>query len=275
MSRVGLHIRIEDSLHAAALRAAAMQLPFFQCFLVKQGYPRLLEFDQRQIDAFLALRHNSFGPLYLHCSYWTNLADQSVHHYVFEKELALAHQLEFTHLVLHPGSIKGARNKLDALNSLAQALNKVIKKNPNLTVIIENTAHAGLSLGGDIGDLQLIKERIEKPEKIAFCIDTAHAYCYGYDLADQKGQTNFIARLESTIGIDSIALIHLNDSQEKCGSRIDKHAVPGQGYIGEQALKNFINCPQFKNKPIIMELPILTQAQEEAALVTVRSWADK
>lgn len=267
-------MRIEETLQLAAERAANLGLPFFQCFLVKQGDPRLLEFNQAQTNAFTALRRTSFGSLYLHCSYWTNLADQSAHHYVFEKELALAHQLEFTHLVLHPGSAKGARNKLEAVGSLARALNKVIKKNPDLTIVIENTAHAGLALGGDITDLKLLKERIEKPEKIEFCIDTAHAYCYGYDLADTKGRANFITLLESTIGIDSIALIHLNDSQEKCGSRIDKHAIPGQGYIGQQALKEFIDHSSFKNKPIIMELPILTAQQEEAALKLVRSWAD-
>ncbi len=58
------------------------------------------------------------------------------------------------------------------------------------------------------------------------------------------------------IGLSRIELIHLNDTREKKGSKIDRHEVPGKGLIGEDALKMFINQPELAHVPILLELPL-------------------
>jgi len=65
----------------------------------------------------------------------------------------------------------------------------------------------------------------EEREKIRICIDTCHVFAAGHDPLE------FIANWEADFP-GTIALIHFNDSAEPCGQRKDRHARPGQGYIG-------------------------------------------
>ena len=105
-----------------------------------------------------------------------------------------------------------------------------------------------------------------------FKYDTAHAYSYGYDVAQSESQQAFINFLDATIGIERIKLIHLNDTVEQLGSFIDRHGIMGQGNIGEHALKNFAMHPALCTIPLLMELPELSIEQELLILEKVRSW---
>ena len=77
---------------------------------------------------------------------------------------------------------------------------------------------------------------LNERSKSSFCIDNSNAYSFGYEMVSDKKQDLFINFLENTIGIDRIILIHLNDSKKKLGSRVDQHAVIGEGYIGKKSL---------------------------------------
>src|SRR5207244_2099203 len=114
----------------------------------------------------------------------------------------------------------------------------------------------------------------DDPDKIVFCIDTAHAYSYGYNLVDLESQKQFIHLIEECIGFKRVVLIHLNDTQEKLGSYIDKHALLGEGKIGLEPLKHFILHPHIINIPLILELPIVSEEEELTLLHKVAQWYD-
>jgi deoxyribonuclease IV len=272
VKNVGLHIRLSDSVVFAAEKAVRLQLPFFQCFLWSQATNNLLQASDEQLSAFLAVRRAHFKQLFMHGSYYINLAStHNVEHRAFKRELELAKKLEFTHMIVHPGSPRSGGKKA-GIESVARILNEVMIHENEIVVVLENSAHGKNTVGGDVRDFLTIRTMLDVPEKVKFCIDTAHAYVYGYDIAQAQGRQNFIALLEEAVGIDNIVLLHMNDSFGKCGSRIDRHAVPGQGVIGIDALKAFATDPRMQNVPILLELPEIAEEEEKKIVTTLSGW---
>lgn len=272
-NRIGTHIRMRSALNELLQRADSLDLPFFQCFFVPQETGKLIQTTQHDIYEFLKIRRARFDELFCHVSYWVNLSSLGNNGFPqLRREIAFAKRLEFTHFVLHAGTAKGALNKLQGIDALASALNNLFALEPNIILLLENSCHGNLAVGSDITDFGLLLEKIDKPERLNFCIDTAHAYVYGYDIAHIDEQEKFIALLQSTIGIERIKLIHLNDTTEKLGSRIDRHSIPGQGSIGKDALSHFVMHPQLQHIPLLLELPEMSVEDELVVLNKVREW---
>lgn len=272
-NRIGVHIRMRSSLRELLQRADSLDLPFFQCFFVPQESGKLIHVTRDDVYEFLKVRHAWFNDLFCHVSYWVNLSSLGNNGFPqLRREITFAKRLEFTHFVLHAGTAKGALDKMQGIDALAIALNNLFNREQDISVLLENSCHANLAVGSDILDFKVLLEKLDKPERMSFCIDTAHAYSFGYDIANISEQEKFIDLLQATIGIARIKLIHLNDTIEKLGSRIDRHSIIGQGSIGEAALKHFVMHPQLKHIPLLMELPELSVEDELLVLEKVREW---
>lgn len=268
---IGLHIRLTSTLSDVIKKAIRLDLPFFQTFFTYSDGNHI-KLENSDIKEFLSLRKN-FNNLYLHGSYWINLCTyKKFGYYILEREIEMAKALEFTHIILHPGSAKNCETKLDGIHYLARSINKILKKEKDINIIFENTAHGKMSIGSDITDFYEIFSLINYPERVSFCIDTAHAYSYGYDISNIQGQKDFLNLIEKNIGINKVHLIHVNDTAEKLGLCIDRHKIPGQGNIGKQALQSFLETPELLNLPKILELPILTEDEEIIILNDIRNW---
>jgi deoxyribonuclease-4 len=72
-------------------------------------------------------------------------------------------------------------------------------------------------------------------------------------------------------GLESLKIIHLNDSRAPLGSRRDRHAPLGQGSIGLQGFRQFFSHPWLRAGVAIMETPKRHQADEWRNLLTARS----
>ncbi|MEX0940903.1 MAG: deoxyribonuclease IV [Candidatus Babeliales bacterium] len=272
MRKIGLHLRIIDSLIETAQRAAHLGLKTFQCFLIHQITKKYLSLSDKEVKEFVALRP-LFDTLYIHGAYWINISGIRCEHAkrLLLKEIDIAKRLQFTHYILHPGSAIGWNEHKKGIDCLVRVLNDILKNENDITIVLENTAHGSLSIGSDLHDFKIIREKLAFPEKVLFCLDTAHAYAFGYDIADINAQNDFMYLLNKTVG-DAIGLIHLNDSQEKLGFKRDRHAVLGQGKIGTAALKNFILHEKLCNVPIIMEMPRTAYNIEINILNMVKEW---
>lgn len=273
MERIGLHIRTDGSLMDLVTRARLLELPFFQCFFISSVTHTRIRPKAHEIREFAHTVQDLFCAVYVHGSYWINLA--SLQHTgigLFNKELQLAQRLACTHMVLHPGTAKGAQNKHEGIDALARAINTVNAIDHGITLVLENTAHDKLAVGSDITDFGLLLEKLDRPERVKFCIDTAHAHVFGYDIMSGQGQAAFIALIDQTIGLNRVQVIHLNDTSQARGSCIDRHAVLGQGILGTDRLKAFVSDPRLAHIPIIMELPVMPVQEELQLLSMVRGW---
>lgn len=271
MRDIGLHLRLKSSLTELLHTAHELQLPIFQCFLISPSGFLLNPSEEEIIQIYPKMQ--SFAQRYLHASYWSNLASvRHTKHRVLMKELDLARRLGFTHLVMHPGSAKGALSQKEGIDAVARVLNTLLQHEPEVKLVLENVAHGNMSVGGNLQDFKRVLEKIDKPEHIFFCIDTAHAHSYGYDLSSADGRERFINEIQTTISIQKIALIHLNDTYDSLGSKRDRHAAPGNGKIGEDALRQLILDTRLRGIPLLLEPPELNQEELCALKQRIMQW---
>lgn len=75
----------------------------------------------------------------------------------------------------------------------------------------------------------------------------------------------WIKEIESTIGLDKIELLHLNDSKTPLGSGRDNHQNIGDGFIGNSGIRTLVNHPKLIHLPLILEVPGLEGAGPDKA----------
>lgn len=273
MSRIGLHLRLEDSLLTVAEQAMKLEIPFFQSFLtVRTENGSLFVPSDREITQFRKFCDRQFTQMYAHAPFWLNLADparSSVDG--LWNHLMLAQRLGFTHMIIHPGSSVRA-TKQQGIEMVARTLNQLLKKESAVTIVLENTAHGARAVGSDIDDLCMIRSLLDKPEKVQFCIDTAHAHVYGYELHTIEMMRTFLDSVVMRIGTEAIGLLHLNDASDAQGSFKDRHALLGAGTLGEEVLKSTLLHAGLINIPIIIEPPLLTHDALDTLYNRVQSW---
>lgn len=270
MAKVGLHLRITSTMKEVIERALRLELPLFQSFLVHQKSKAYVSCT-KELITFCSLQGKCFDRRYVHGSYFINLASSYKQH-ILKKEIELAKRLLFTHVVFHPGAITDTVERTVGIDRIAKTLDNVLKRENDLVIVLENSAHAQKSLGGSLEELALIRAKLEHPEKVQFCLDTAHAHVFGYNIVDDEARQKFIEQAVTLLGKESLSLIHLNDTQESLGSRIDRHCIVGEGTLGKDVLKSFITHPLLKEVPIILELPELSEEKEDKLLKEVQLW---
>lgn len=273
--KIGIHIRPATTFTAIIQQAITLNVPLFQTFAMTLA-GKYIKITPKDRASYLELRHKYFQDLYLHGSYWINLCrDNQINLKTTQRELTIAKQLEFTHLVVHPGSAAEGHTKSQGIKILANSLNQILNENNCIKIVLENTAHGKLTIGSDLSDFYELLQQIEQPTKLLFCIDTSHAYAHGYNLHDLTEQIKFIELIERAIGFEKVCLIHLNDTNETLGRKIDKHAIPGTGQIGKAALKHFLLQPQIINIPVIIEPPLIESIAETAQILNeINGWFD-
>ena len=87
------------------------------------------------------------------------------------------------------------------------------------------------------------------------CLDSCHLFAAGYDIRRRDGFAEMVESLQSCLGLNKVAWIHLNDSKRELGSRVDRHQHIGQGRIGLEGFRFFMNEPRFHHLPKILETP--------------------
>ena len=138
---------------------------------------------------------------------------------------------------------------------------KHYKKNLKIKLLMENSSSEGNKIGGNLVEFGKVFKPLYKKYKkqIGTCLDTCHAFASGYPLNTILGMKNFLKEYKKEVGpYSTISLIHLNDSQDVLGSKKDRHAEIGKGYIfktkeGKDALC-FLVSFAIKNKiPMCLE----------------------
>ncbi len=113
---------------------------------------------------------------------------------------------------------------------------------------MENSVGAGSQLCSTFDALGGIVRRAG----VRVCVDTAHAFVAGYDLSTPGGVLSVTQQLENTLG-GAVAVVHLNDARNGCGSHRDGHSKIGEGQIaGGSWAGLFAGLP---GVPMVMETP--------------------
>lgn len=187
------------------------------------------------------------------------------------QEIEFATVLKLPFLVLHPGAHLGAGESA-GLDQAVAGLNEVIaatKRSP-VRIALENTAGQGSCLGSKISHLAALFDRVDKPERLGLCLDTAHLFAAGYDVRAPQGWEAAIREVASMIGLRQILAFHLNDSKTALGSHVDRHEHIGKGFIGD-GFRQIVNDPRFRHAPACIETPKSKDLKEDVQnLATLR-----
>lgn len=122
-------------------------------------------------------------------------------------------------------------------------------------LLLENAAGQGTEIGTSIDEMRYVLENTDKTHQIGTCLDTCHAYSYGYNVQDPYTLEKLINTIET---YNPIKLIHLNDSKGILGCKVDRHENIGQGYIwsdNTNSLDMLFSICSEKNIDIILETP--------------------
>ena len=206
-------------------------------------------------------KENGIDEIVVHAPYIINLAN-TVKPETFElavefleKEIRRTAAMRSKILVLHPGSALDA----GADAGIAQAvkgLNMVLDGNEDeVYIALETMAGKGSEIGRTFEELKMIYDGVHKKERLRVCFDTCHVNDAGYDIVnDYEG---VFQQLDEVIGLDQIAVFHINDSLNPLGAHKDRHANIGAGTIGFETLHRIVHDPRFIKIPKILETPWL------------------
>jgi deoxyribonuclease-4 len=271
--RLGFHLSIAGSLLRAIKQAQVLGCQALQIFIQNPRAWKWHDRPREEMEAFVAARRLAgLGPLAVHLTYLPNLA--SVDPALYEKsgerlaqELALARELKADYLICHPGH---APLEAESFLRVARALRVAVAKiSPPPLVLLENTAGQGQELGWQPEQLGEIMHLAGVP--LGLCLDTSHAFGAGYDLSHPAGVARLLAEIARGPGLESIKIIHLNDSLAPLGSRRDRHTHLGLGAIGLEGFRQLFSHPWLRPEAAIMETPKRHQADEWRNLLVARS----
>ena len=170
-----------------------------------------------------------------------------------EKEIRRTAAMRSHILVLHPGSALDAGAEAGIAQTV-RGLNMVLDENEDeVFIALETMAGKGSEIGRTFEEIKAIYDGVNKKERLRVCFDTCHVNDAGYDLVhDYDG---VFKRFDQVIGLDQIAVFHINDSLNPLGAHKDRHANIGQGTIGFETLHRLVHDPRFMEIPKILETP--------------------
>ena len=172
-----------------------------------------------------------------------------------EKEIRRTAAMRSHILVLHPGSALDAGAEAGIAQTV-RGLNMVLDENEDeVFIALETMAGKGSEIGRTFEEIKAIYDGVNKKERLRVCFDTCHVNDAGCDLVhDYDG---VFKHFDQVIGLDQIAVFHINDSLNPLGAHKDRHANIGQGTIGFETLHRLVHDPRFMEIPKILETPWL------------------
>ena len=271
---LGCHLSIGKGFAGAIDAAEALGNSALQIFSHNASSWRMKPISEQAATAFRARYDaSSVEHVVIHTMYLLNLAspdpvlfERSVA--ALEEEVKRASLLGIDRLVTHLGAHKGT-GKTAGVARISEALNRVIASAtfvaaPDLTLLLENTAGTGTTMGSSFTELAAIIDGLSDAGQIGVCLDTCHAFTAGYELRTPEGLAETLEALDRAVGLERLRLVHLNDSKYPLASRRDRHEHIGSGEIGEVGFSLIVNHPALRDLPFILETPKEMDGQPDA-----------
>jgi deoxyribonuclease-4 len=265
--RAGPHLPVSPGLVKVAERAADVGASALQIFSDNptawrrraEPPPEAAAFRQRLADLDIA-------PLAIHAAYLVNLAGpdetlfaRSVE--VLRHELFQAPAYGARFINVHAGSHRGAGAEAGVnrfVDGIALALAQAPDGPDAPLLVVENSSGGGDSIGATVDQLAAVLDaaaRRRVDERLGFCLDTAHLWGAGYDIADPAEIDRVLTEFGRLIGFGRLVMVHFNDTHSALGSRQDRHAHLGDGRIGTAGMAHLLHHPALDHVAFYLETP--------------------
>jgi deoxyribonuclease-4 len=251
---------IAGGLEKAFERAASVDSDAVQIFTANQRQWRGRVIRPEEVEAFCSeQKRTRIRPVVAHNSYLVNMATPKDE--LWEKSIAAQRQelercegLGIPLVVAHPGAHTGA-GRDEGIRRIVAALDRLHADLPGYGVVtlLETTAGQGTTIGDRFEDLAEIIAGVMQPERLGVCFDTCHTFVAGYDCRTPEAYAETMTKFDEVIGIGRIGAFHFNDSQGELGCKRDRHNYIGQGEIGPEGFRNFMNDERLRGTPALLE----------------------
>lgn len=231
-------------------------------FMVYTGAPqntRRKKIEELRIeDGTKLMKEHGMETFVVHAPYIINLANTTKPETFelavefLEVEVERTKAMGSHTLVLHPGSHVGAGVD-KGIDRIIEGLNQVMYQDMPVHIALETMAGKGSEIGRSFEELKAIYDGVRYPENLRVCFDTCHVNDAGYDIVNHYKEV--LEEFDRVLGLDQIAVFHINDSKNPLGAHKDRHENVGLGTIGFDTLYRFVSDERFANVPKILETP--------------------
>lgn len=241
--KLGCHVGMagKDMFLASAREAASYGANVFMLYTGAPQNTRRKEIFELNIDAGWEYAHeHGINEIVVHAPYIINLANTvkpetyELAVEFLEKEIVRTAAMKSRILVLHPGSHVNAGEQA-GIAQIVKGLNTVLNQNDDdVFIALETMAGKGSEIGRSFEELKAIYDGVDRKERLRVCFDTCHVNDAGYDIVNHYDDV--FAEFDRVIGLEQIAVFHVNDSLNPLGAHKDRHANIGKGTIGYDTL---------------------------------------
>jgi deoxyribonuclease IV len=255
---IGAHVSQSGGLEKAVARGVERQCEAIQIFNQSPRMWRPTAYSDDDYRAFrTAIKETPIKAVLIHAVYLLNCASEDKE--IRQKSLiSLIQSLRVgdgigaVGVVLHPGSAKqgdvGA-----AIKRAGKVIREALAESEGCRLDLEDTAGAGGTLGRSFEELDRLLEAAGGDERLGLCLDSCHLYASGYDVSTLEGLAQTLDECDRTVGLKRLHALHLNDSLVPLGSNRDRHAILGEGELGEKGCAVFVSEPRFERLPCVLE----------------------
>jgi len=254
--RIGAHISTRGGFEKMATYAQEVGCETIQMFTRSpQRWTALPMPLEKRAEMQAARKVYDFGPIMTHGAYLINMTTDKKQIAHLSKmalvdELVRGSIIEAEGVNIHLGNVpNGDRDEAvaRAARRIGLTFELVDQECEKLGIafdtrlVLENSAGMGTSFGNTVTELcKVVKAAVTgglPREKFGICIDTCHAWAYGYDVQTREGWQEVIDEFKAFDMLDLWQFGHANDCKFGRGSRKDRHAWIGEGDIGFDGFK--------------------------------------
>ena len=260
--KLGCHVGMagKEMFLASAKEAASYGANVFMLYTGAPQNTRRKDISELNIEAgWEYARQHGIEEIVVHAPYIINLANTvkpetyELAVEFLEKEIIRTAAMRSRIMVLHPGSHVNAGVEA-GIAQVIKGLNTVLNQNDDdVYIALETMAGKGSEVGRTFEELKAIYDGVDKKDRLRVCFDTCHVNDAGYDIVNHYDEV--FEEFDKVIGLDQIAVFHINDSKKPLGAHKDRHENVGLGTIGFDTLYRFVSDERFANVPKILETP--------------------
>lgn len=267
--KIGSHVKMggKEMLFGSAKEAKGYGANVFMAYTGAPQNTRRKDISELRIDeAWDYMNQNGIEEIIIHAPYIINLANTikpetfDIAKTFLDTELKRSSAMKSKVMVLHPGSHVGAGAEA-GIKQVINGLNEVLTKDTDVFVALETMAGKGGEIGRSFEEIAAIYDGVKYNDKLRVCFDTCHVNDAGYDLVNDA--SSVFTQFDKIIGLDQIAVMHINDSKNEMGAHKDRHENIGMGHIGFDAIMEIINYKELADVPKILETPYVKDSEDD------------
>jgi len=187
--------------------------------------------------------------VFIHAPYILNLANEfkkgEWQYTLFQKYLETGASMKAKGVVIHVAK-HTKQPYASAIDTMRKNLTEFLQyATPECPILLETPAGQGTETLKDMNEFcEFVSGFLDK--RIRVCLDTCHVFACGHD------PITYLKKLTEEHP-SLLKLVHYNDSQDCCGSCLDRHAYIGTGKIGLYKMTEIAHFCKSHSIPMVVE----------------------